>query len=57
MQLEKAQYTAKAHTTGSFGLLARFIVVFSAATASLALTTTALAQHSAAPNIFLESGC
>lgn len=38
MQLEKAQYTAKAHTMGSFGLLARFLVVFFAATVSLALT-------------------
>lgn len=56
MQLEKAQYMAKTHTTGSFGLLARFLVVFFAATASLALTATVLAQRPAAPNIFPESG-
>src|SRR5262252_7143746 len=47
MQIEKTQYTAKAHTTGAFGLLSRFLVVFFAATISLAPTATVRAQQSA----------
>jgi pimeloyl-ACP methyl ester carboxylesterase len=59
MQLEKVEY-AKAHTTGgrpsflaaagaahAFRLHARFLVVFFAATACLALSATVLAQHPA----------
>jgi pimeloyl-ACP methyl ester carboxylesterase len=47
MQLEKAQYAAKAHNTGAFGLLSRFLVVFFAATVSPAPTATVLAQQPA----------
>src|SRR5262249_15210187 len=47
MQLEKAQYAAKAHTAGAFGLLSRFLVVFFAATVSPAPTATVLAQRPA----------
>src|SRR5262249_10686155 len=47
MQLEKAQYTAKAHTTGAYGLPSRFFVVFFAATVSLAPTATVRAQQPA----------
>src|SRR5262245_3407470 len=47
MQLEKAQYAAKAHTAGAFGLLSRFLVVFFAATVSPAATATVLAQRPA----------
>jgi len=47
MQLEKAQYTTNAHTKGAIGLLSRFLVVFFAATVSLAPTVTVLAQQPA----------
>src|SRR5262249_58369216 len=47
MQLEKVQYAAKAHTTGAFGLLSRFLVVFFAATVSPAPAATVLAQQPA----------
>ena len=46
MRLEKAQYTARAHTTCIFVLLPRFLVVLLAAAAmSLAPSTTLLAQQ------------
>ena len=45
MQLEQMQQTAKAHTTRAFGLLSRFLVVFFAATGSVALTATVLGQQ------------
>jgi pimeloyl-ACP methyl ester carboxylesterase len=45
-QLEKVQYTAKAHTTGAFGLLSQVVVVLVAATVSLAPTVTVLARQS-----------
>src|SRR5215470_235014 len=47
MQLEQMQQTAKAHTTRAFGLLSRFLVVFFAATGSVALTATVLGQQPA----------
>src|SRR5215510_4438473 len=47
MQIEKAQYTAKTHPTGAYGLLSRFFVVFFAATVSLAPTATVRAQQPA----------
>ena len=47
MQFEKVKYTAKAHTMSAFGLLSRLLVVFFAATVSLALTATVLAQQPA----------
>src|SRR5262245_47377816 len=47
MQLEKVRHTAKAHTTGAFGLPPRILIVFFAATVSLAPTVTALAQQPA----------
>ena len=47
MQLEEVQYTAKSHNTGAFCRLSRFLVVFFAATMSLAPTATVLAQQSA----------
>ena len=47
MQLEKAQYTAKAGITGVFGLLSRFIVVLLAATGSLTPPASVRAQQPA----------
>jgi hypothetical protein len=45
-QLEKVQYTAKANTTDSVGLLSQVLVVLVAATVSMAPTVTVLAQQS-----------
>jgi hypothetical protein len=47
MQLEKAQCTAKAHTTGAFGPLSRLLVALFAATVALASLSTVLAQQPA----------
>jgi pimeloyl-ACP methyl ester carboxylesterase len=47
MQLEKAQHTAKAHTTCIFGPLPRLLVVLLAAAMSLAPPATLLAQQPA----------
>src|SRR5918993_1429611 len=49
IQLEEKNNTAKAHTSNRFSLLSRQLVVFSAATLSLALPAIALSQQSAKP--------
>jgi hypothetical protein len=45
MQLEKAQYKVKVHTSGAFSQLSRFLVVLFASTVSLAPTATVLPQQ------------
>jgi len=47
MQIEKLQYTSRAHVNGGIGLLSRLLVVLLAATLSIGLSAVMLAQQPA----------
>ncbi|HYP68863.1 MAG TPA: epoxide hydrolase N-terminal domain-containing protein, partial [Thiobacillaceae bacterium] len=55
MRVVKELYTTKAHTTGAFSLLSRFLVVLFAATVSLASSPIVLGQQPAQSSVQPQS--